>query len=783
MLFLRLKTRGMNRKILHLSDLHCDGTSDWDLNFEFVIKLAEKVLPGIIVITGDLVDNPKDECFEKLEKSLDKMVSSIISKNDDKPLFLIPVPGNHDYYDNGIKLKNKPLAFIENIQSLIGETLLRKKGVDGKVYKKHFGKIAYPYNTDIGDLVKKAYEYYNVAIYPIDSNSLGWLADGDVESPEKQFEFFEDIFLNTSPNNNELNRLRVNIALLHHHPLPLPVPKKRKVLEPFLMLKNSYEFLYAAGINKIDLILHGHEHISGVSEFKTKERSDLVQLDSLNVVSCASSAKKEERFRQIRMLSLTDSGAVEGVSYRADIEKNFQKDKNFDIISYSERRRKRNVDVSYFKEINVVKSISTKTKLVILDKDGTSKIRISYSGIAWDEDVMEDEMHIKEYIRSDIGRVSHAWKRLYNADSPDFGSEFWVYDKNEKYKCSRLVDPENICLDVKPSKFDSIDRKKETHCEISYPFFNGFALSKEMHTEIYGKQVSSDTEFCTMESLYYTEIMELVVKFPEVCFMPEKVSVFAIKKTIGEDGLFLRIKEDDCVIDNEETLFLKRKQAVRYYPELSQISLVVKYPKPDLLYVLRWSLPRAHDYGYINDRDAEIIRKLKIAFSDVDDDRLTVFFNEINTVYKSAGVDVVVLGIDEGKNVFRVVKGGGPNIAGVEFRNGRGLAGKALRSREWQYFGKDALITSQVEKLSEDFEPSNALSIPLMYPYNEVISGNDEKYPVFAVISLLWDDQDTPLREFERGEKMDIEKVQEFQKCFNTGVYKALSSSFSELFT
>ncbi len=591
------------------------------------------------------------------------------------------------------------------------------------------------------------------------------------------------------------DRAKVSLSLLHHHPLPLPIPDHKGNNEPFLTLINSYSFLYYAILNKIDLVLNGHEHVGGVSEFKIKEW--LCDYDhqrsanrSLQVISCASSAKVKAETRSARLLKISDSGAITSTVYELKNKNCFVRGRDVIIVNYSEQRRHLTEELikSDF-ERNVITNINSKSKQVKLMNDGTATVFMNYSGIRWTNGLSDDKMVIYETLRSDIGRVKFGLSGLYPEGNADYALKGW--QDSRAFDEKKLVEQEEILLKVEAIKKDLLRNDYLAHCEIKYMYFNGFVLTKEMFKEVIGGDYTDvPREFCTIEAVYPTELLELKIIFPCQEYMPSKkqVALLAIKKNKKGEVDFNDIRKGDYSLNYEEQEFLEKEMALRYYGDGLELSLVVKYPQLGVLYLIIWDLPNSERSAKLTKNQQYIANELKNRFSDPNDPSVEKIYKTIVDIFMNKGVSVMIIGIDSNINVMRVVKGA-EQVINKEFRTGRGLAGKALRSKKYQFYKQDAKYGTQVEEIYDGFKPNAVLSIPLDL-YGIIACSDDGgyedenrlDYPVFALINLYAFNEIDFFTEFGLPEdKIDKRKIEHFLVSLYRTVYGLIKENFLDL--
>lgn len=137
------------------------------------------------------------------------------------------------------------------------------------------------------------------------------------------------------------------------------MPKDEKT-EPFLSLRNAYKFLHASSEYGIDLILHGHKHVSWTSVYKAHPNALSVML----VSACGTSAKPEEIEREFRLYLVDSNGVVRKRDYATSKAFNgFKSPLGVDdsLVGYGEVRKQSNVRIVASPDTGV-RSVSKKPR-------------------------------------------------------------------------------------------------------------------------------------------------------------------------------------------------------------------------------------------------------------------------------------------------------------------------------------------------------------------------------------------------------------------------------------
>lgn len=265
--------------ILHLSDLHMGRCFDRDLG-DAVIAAAKEHAPDVIVVSGDLVNNPFPRSFRAAVGYLRRLRDACPKAK------MVVVPGNHD-----LKLFGSIpwLGTRGNFEIYFGEFGLRDWADDGcplrriTVWKRkaRLAKEAVVRLWKrIGALPSAATPTVrahtlaggHVLVVNYDSNSVIWNARGKVRPGQ---------LIGTDAAVREqlprLDPLALRIAVLHHHPLPIPYADKSTLTnqEHFLVLNNAGTFLREMAARDFDLVLHGHKHYSHFARINYQGQAQL----------------------------------------------------------------------------------------------------------------------------------------------------------------------------------------------------------------------------------------------------------------------------------------------------------------------------------------------------------------------------------------------------------------------------------------------------------------------------------------------------------------------------
>jgi len=269
----------MSTRIVHLSDLHYGGsfdTSTWDA----VKKQVEDFTPNIIIVSGDLADDPTEDRLRAVKGELDGLAAATGAE-------LFVVPGNHDVSPFGIDLFGSRSALFykifnretgteqprgaEQSDSAVqsGGTAFAKPGGFWKLLGERvkactdFALHAIPRSQAPSATTLVSARQGEVLLALIDSNSANQtirLATGSI-SKKDLFDLDSHLTNGTAKMGAKGKAHLVRIAVLHHHVLPAEETSDQIIgAEPLMVLHNAGELRAVLARHHFDLILHGHKH-------------------------------------------------------------------------------------------------------------------------------------------------------------------------------------------------------------------------------------------------------------------------------------------------------------------------------------------------------------------------------------------------------------------------------------------------------------------------------------------------------------------------------------------
>jgi predicted MPP superfamily phosphohydrolase len=557
-------------KIAQLSDLHCNASQSWSDCFDVVHDLLLKERPDAVLITGDCVDHPRRGYFKALNNRLTSLQNDLTQARGE-PALVVAIPGNHDYNFFGNHLwswqSRRPMR--DELGAFLAED----------------------FKTDLADFART----HGVMLFPFDSNStsLGMFARGRVHDPHRRFRELDKEYRSRLACQQRWGNC-VRVALLHHHPLPLPDTRAGQKLEAFHILDNANEFLRAACDFGVDLILHGHKHVSGIAEYRYGAGAS--RPHGVYVSACGTSAKVSAPVREVCLFDIFRSGSVFLKRARCrDGEAVFRIEDHSDasqrVVAYSERRKLRvRQEHPWSLGPSRIKWVGSKTKVVRIIENGRGYVKVTLDGLRWSSEVPKPSQVYKEYIHGGIGRVAGGWYRYL--DGQGHGQSDLTKIETSSAQIRSTVTtfdqlpvelPEPGAHDLEPRRF-----------ELRYLLHNGyFTSARDFFESYYDQRDTFCEEASTIEVLGPTEMAELIVTFPPRYLPPEEnIRLEAWILPSGQPLFDERVIRGNYDLDKEETDFINRKGAIRYRRELNQVSVMIRHPQPGRAYTLRWSLAR-----------------------------------------------------------------------------------------------------------------------------------------------------------------------------------------------
>ncbi len=790
-------------RIAQLSDIHCRKTSkvtkkifgDWENPLDEIRNFLQKIsdqFPDVIVITGDLVDTPKQRHFDEFRGKFISLFNDIKDKYNNN-LKLLIVPGNHDYFSSGIFFWKK-----------------------SKLFSKFKEKLYEDLGTTEEQTLKDIYQEFSVAFFPIDSNETkpGQLATGCVKNPwdtlNSRAEFYRKMDILT------YNKCR-KIILMHHHPISLGEYKKKTLPEILwhgtIALLNPQGFLFNVNAHNIDLIVHGHKHKSG-EIIVGYPKSDLNMINTA-ISSCGSSCCTKEQNNEIKLIDIIDGLTCTITAYNrgVDDQRGFMQGRLVTFCFQNNNDNYNNNNDDLFS--NGVRA-KCKSKQVNIATYGGATTEVLYEGVSLEEN--ENAPSIIEYINLDSGRyLEGQWAFDTRGAVLSDGERIWeniLHPDMEKQEGPDPGEAEefSFCFGLDKGKQDMADKT----FALSYRQQNGYALSSEQHQDLYD-WTDADTndlqENCSIQTSLQLDKMDLTVRFP-VRYFPKATS-FTIKvfrkEEYGDSGLDYVILKGKLQREDEEEKRVKNNNSLVVKMGLSEVSMTVMKPRLDVIYSIHWEVPVIDYLEENSSYENVLIDELTDEFLN-GTERVRNFMSELSIEMQQyfssntdgSSVSCFLIGFDSMRHQLKisVLPERLQDKRCRSFLVGRGIAGAAFTRRTVAYwdteiakiiqniYQDDTEIDNNVieitpEKIVEGLEPKAVFAFPILYPWdfdeilnNTLLEGDNRAYPL-AVVSIVTESWSSPLflsvKDYEAEEDvltllnnkinmmyMDINKIVDF---------------------
>lgn len=237
--------------IAQISDLHLDGSGRLLATIEaLTAALRERmaafadVPDRVLLITGDIVDDPTP-------RSLDEAVAVIASFRQ-TGLFtdIQAVAGNHDVKRPSQRGGRHDAYDYLHLPRTSKSVYYRQAGLDLMLLDSNSASLTALGSGDIDERAYHAMVAQSARLSVELAGSIGSVGRADYSEPAENL---------------------VRVLALHHHPLPQATGEGKRFLgvpdEPLMYLAAPATFLEAATSLNVNLVLHGHRHVEGLSRY------------------------------------------------------------------------------------------------------------------------------------------------------------------------------------------------------------------------------------------------------------------------------------------------------------------------------------------------------------------------------------------------------------------------------------------------------------------------------------------------------------------------------------
>jgi predicted phosphodiesterase len=518
--------------IAHLSDLHLDEKNTHDTNWRLVETVLRDVIkPGLVCVTGDLVDTPTPNNFKEARKLLENLTQQMGKCK------VRVCAGNHDRF----LLGNKWWKWWD------------KRDL-GKTFADHMrGMVVFADEPRAEELTSPSGStVWKVGLVAIDSNqeadafARGWV----------------------DPNHFDLIRQHtkrvdwdLTILLIHHHLLSVRALETSRRgskwdLLNVLCLVNSGNLLEVLAENHVDIALHGHEHAHHFAKYGSCEEGR----STVRVVGAGTATGKGGRFPSFNVLILQQDRSV--LLRRMEYDGHAWKLRDeFRLLAPAEIRRgwlmrsqaalgggpirhEPTSEVSKYVEFTRQRDIWVRWQF----KNWVVRERFDHS-IANSTGTLQD---VRVRFIPPTGNAKEAEKIELRPDENP-----WVTDHTFRVIASVPTEFRGIPITI----------------QLNYRWRGGAVLtSEEMPDDHRGLFRRNGYEWATVWSNGPSRVAELLVLLPAE-FAPLEVPLLIVQD-LEKDGQF-----------GDEALALKKNVGI---PQNGVFTLRVPYPRPDRMYVLAW---------------------------------------------------------------------------------------------------------------------------------------------------------------------------------------------------
>jgi hypothetical protein len=265
--------------IAQISDLHLDGSGRLLATIDALSVAIRKgmadfadVPDRILLITGDLVDDPTP-------RALDEALAVIASFRQ-TGLFtdIQAVAGNHDLKRPSQRAGRHDVYDYLHLPRTSKSVYYRQAGLDLVLLDSNRASLTTLASGNVDEKTYHAMVTDSARLSVELAGSMGSVGRADYAEPAENL---------------------VRVLALHHHPLPQATGEGKRFLgvpdEPLMYLAAPATFLEAATSLNVNLVLHGHRHVEGLTRYSipdpraTRSQGGEAFWRTIYVLSCPSS--------------------------------------------------------------------------------------------------------------------------------------------------------------------------------------------------------------------------------------------------------------------------------------------------------------------------------------------------------------------------------------------------------------------------------------------------------------------------------------------------------------
>jgi Icc protein len=237
--------------IVQISDLHLDGSGRLlatieTLNAAIRERMADfaDVPDRILLITGDIVDDPAPPALDE--------ALAVIASFRQTGLFtdIQAIAGNHDVKRPSQRAGRHDVYDYLHLPRTSKSVYYRQAGLDLVLLDSNRASLTTLVSGNVDQSAYSAMVSDSARLSVKLAGSLGSGGRADYAEPVENL---------------------VRVLALHHHPLPQATGEGKRFLgvpdEPLMYLAAPATFLEAATSLNVDLVLHGHRHVEGLTRY------------------------------------------------------------------------------------------------------------------------------------------------------------------------------------------------------------------------------------------------------------------------------------------------------------------------------------------------------------------------------------------------------------------------------------------------------------------------------------------------------------------------------------
>ncbi len=718
-------------RLIHISDLHF-GAHDDGLRRNLLQRVKAQP-PDLIVCTGDLADEPNADLMNRARQFLSEL-------SNDWSIPAIVVPGNHDYRAKG---------FL--------------KGND-KVFSQFFGSRP----ADVLVETPKA----NVWVFGFDSardGTLGGSGKIGVEDLQRFHAKYEDL-QRREPGFDRAFK----VVAVHHH--PLPVDPTYSQTQRWLTMTNAGEFMSALLFRKIDLLLHGHEHLQGNALFQSSLANNEHRVNILSLGATLRNMPNRRGNNWFGILEVDDSIGTTVKLYSSGPDVWEPQPAKVIVIETAENVREFSVRKHADKEGYCYHEINSFT---LLNRDGDARRIVECSNLVVNQPTSQQTFSHKIELPETLGFIEGLVTK---------GKDFSITLRNP------LPPGQHVKSWTAHLDFD----KPMARADYKYGWWaiNAFAMNSIQIERLY-KPPHEKTEYTNFIVIQPVQYLAIHLQYPDKYPLPGRPQARVSRAGSSPTVPWER--------DARAEVELESSGALEYFELLHLAVLRVKWPLANTSYGIEWTVPELPSYDDLGEPDLEVLRDIWLR-RPLDRDQRDRLLRTLSQLGSSSlqlfcegwngPLNVSVMFYD-GVSTLAVLAAANMDANGVISENsfervslsyGLGVAGRAFKVNEMRVYKARGHLTSAFADPPDAYEavPGTTVhkvmvSFPLHTPVtNEYLLQNPHAYEArvpYGVLNIGSKGADCPLGTLSSRQPVDILS---FQHSINQTIFEVLKEVFLE---